>query len=178
VQLTPQGERLVRHAETILNAWTRAKHEVAVPDAGRVALSAGGIACLWDILLQDWLLALNANFPELSLTAEALSNDLLVRRIRDRTLDLPFSFERLDRPNPASRLLVHAYVVLRRILGTCAPDRFGSPFLSLEDRQKLRAVEDIKTENILRAERRCRIAEIRVRPGDTLTVGQVILEFE
>jgi DNA-binding transcriptional LysR family regulator len=93
VQLTPQGERLVRHAETILNAWTRAKHEVAVSDESSLALSVGGIPSLWDILLQDWLLALSASIPELALTAEALSNDLLVRRIRDRTLDLAFSFE-------------------------------------------------------------------------------------
>ncbi|MCG6862372.1 MAG: LysR family transcriptional regulator, partial [Chromatiaceae bacterium] len=93
VQLTPQGKRLVRHAETILNAWTRAKQEVAVSNESNMSLSVGGIASLWDILLQDWLVALNATFPGLSLTAEVLSNDLLVRRIRDRTLDLAFSFE-------------------------------------------------------------------------------------
>lgn len=44
--------------------------------------------------------------------------------------------------------------------------------------QELCVVEAMKMENVLRAERRGRIAEIRVRPGDTLTVGQVILEFE
>lgn len=93
VQLTPQGERLVRHAETVLNAWTRAKHELAVSEDSRFALSVGGLASLWDMLLQDWLLALNSSFPSLALTAEVLSNDLLVRRIRERTLDLGFSFE-------------------------------------------------------------------------------------
>lgn len=93
VQLTAQGERLVRHAETILNAWTRAKLEVAVCNEADVAITVGGIASLWDILLQDWLLALSAAVPTLSITAEALSNELLLRRIRDRTLDLAFSFE-------------------------------------------------------------------------------------
>jgi DNA-binding transcriptional LysR family regulator len=93
VQLTSQGERLVRHAETILNTWARAKQEVAVSDGSSITLSVGGIPSLWDILLQDWLLALSASLPELSLTAEALSNDLLVRRVRDGTLDLAFSFE-------------------------------------------------------------------------------------
>jgi len=93
VQLTPRGERLVRHAETILNAWTRAKHELALSEQSSMALSVGGIASLWDILLQDWLRALSAYFPGLSLTVEVLSNDLLIRRIRDRTLDLAFSFE-------------------------------------------------------------------------------------
>lgn len=93
VQLTPQGERLVRHAETILNAWVRAKQEVAVSEGSSVSLSVGGVASLWDILLQDWLFAVSAEFPEISLNAEVMTNELLVRRIGDRTLDLTFSFE-------------------------------------------------------------------------------------
>lgn len=112
VQLTPQGERLVRHAETILNAWTRAKQEVAVSDESNMAISVGGIPSLWDILLQDWLLALDASFPELSLTAEALSNDLLVRRIRDRTLDLAFSFETPQLPEVKIREIASISLIM------------------------------------------------------------------
>ena len=44
--------------------------------------------------------------------------------------------------------------------------------------KELCVVEAMKMENILRSERAATIATIRVRPGDTLTVGQVILEFE
>jgi propionyl-CoA carboxylase alpha chain len=44
--------------------------------------------------------------------------------------------------------------------------------------KELCVVEAMKMENILRSERAAKIASIRVRPGDTLTVGQVILEFE
>jgi propionyl-CoA carboxylase alpha chain len=39
-------------------------------------------------------------------------------------------------------------------------------------------VEAMKMENILRAERSGKISKIRVRPGDVLTIGQIILEFE
>ena len=39
-------------------------------------------------------------------------------------------------------------------------------------------VEAMKMENILRAERSGKIAKIRVRPGDVLTIGQIILEFD
>jgi DNA-binding transcriptional LysR family regulator len=98
VQLTSQGERLVRHAETILNAWNRAKHEVAVSDEASLALSVGGIASLWDILLQDWLLNITATIPGITLSAEVMTNEVLVRRIRDRTLDLAFSFESSQLP--------------------------------------------------------------------------------
>jgi propionyl-CoA carboxylase alpha chain len=43
--------------------------------------------------------------------------------------------------------------------------------------EALAIVEAMKMENVLRAERDGRIAEIRARPGDSLAVDQVILEF-
>ena len=43
--------------------------------------------------------------------------------------------------------------------------------------QSLAVVEAMKMENVLRAERDGEIGEIRVKPGDTLAVDQVILEF-
>jgi propionyl-CoA carboxylase alpha chain len=42
----------------------------------------------------------------------------------------------------------------------------------------LATVEAMKMENVLRAERDGRIAAIRVKPGDSLAVDEVILEFE
>ncbi len=44
--------------------------------------------------------------------------------------------------------------------------------------KELCIVEAMKMENILRAERSGTIAKIRVRPGDVLTIGQIILEFD
>lgn len=114
VQLTPQGERLVRHAETIVNAWTRARHEVAVSDSDGLALSIGGTATLWDTLLHDWLLDLSARFPNLSLSVEVLSNDSLLRRIRDHTLDLAFTFE----SPPISEIRIVEIAILPLILVT------------------------------------------------------------
>jgi propionyl-CoA carboxylase alpha chain len=44
--------------------------------------------------------------------------------------------------------------------------------------KELCIVEAMKMENILRAERSGKVAKIRVRPGDVLTIGQIILEYE
>ena len=44
--------------------------------------------------------------------------------------------------------------------------------------EELAVVEAMKMENVLRAERDAVIAEIKARPGDSLVVDQVILEFE
>ena len=44
--------------------------------------------------------------------------------------------------------------------------------------EELAVVEAMKMENVLLAERDAVIAEIKARPGDSLVVDQVILEFE
>jgi len=93
VQLTPQGERLRRYAENILNIWTRARQEIAVAGDGANALAVGGVPSLWHIYLKDWLARVARTRPALSVTAEAHGPEVLLRRVRERTLDLAFGFE-------------------------------------------------------------------------------------
>ena len=49
---------------------------------------------------------------------------------------------------------------------------------SLDSGAELCVVEAMKMENILRSTRPVKVAHLRARPGDILTVGQVILEYE
>ncbi|WP_296017030.1 acetyl/propionyl/methylcrotonyl-CoA carboxylase subunit alpha [uncultured Agrobacterium sp.] len=49
---------------------------------------------------------------------------------------------------------------------------------AIEAGQALATVEAMKMENILRAERKGRVAKVAVKVGDSLAVDQVILEFE
>ncbi|MGI9399746.1 MAG: acetyl-CoA carboxylase biotin carboxylase subunit [Rhizobiaceae bacterium] len=49
---------------------------------------------------------------------------------------------------------------------------------SVEDGQPLATVEAMKMENILRAERKAKVAKIVATPGDSLAVDAVIMEFE
>ena len=44
--------------------------------------------------------------------------------------------------------------------------------------EPLVTVEAMKMENVLRAERDGRVARLRVKPGDSLAVDQIILELE
>jgi propionyl-CoA carboxylase alpha chain len=48
----------------------------------------------------------------------------------------------------------------------------------VEDGQALAIVEAMKMENILRAEKRARVAKVHVAPGNVLAVDQVMIEFE
>ncbi len=48
----------------------------------------------------------------------------------------------------------------------------------VQEGQTLATVEAMKMENILRAERRARVKKINAKPGDSLAVDEVIMEFE
>jgi propionyl-CoA carboxylase alpha chain len=48
----------------------------------------------------------------------------------------------------------------------------------VEDGQSLAIVEAMKMENVLKAEKRARVAKIKVKPGAVLAVDEVIMEFE
>jgi propionyl-CoA carboxylase alpha chain len=49
---------------------------------------------------------------------------------------------------------------------------------SVEAGQALATVEAMKMENVLRADRDCTVENIRVSAGDSLSVDDVIMEFQ
>ena len=53
-----------------------------------------------------------------------------------------------------------------------------TPGQEIKAGEPLAIVEAMKMENVLRAQRDGRIARIRAKPGDSLAVDEVILEFE
>lgn len=93
IQPTSAGQKLVHHAERILNNWNRALQEIVQADDSRVPLSVAGEASLWDIILQEWLNWVDAEQDDVGLYAEALSHDAQLRRLLDGSLDLAFLFE-------------------------------------------------------------------------------------
>lgn len=98
IELTPTGHKLLKHAESILNTWNRARQEIAMEDPDHVSLAIGGVPSLWDILLQKWLDTLLADNPKLSANAEVHSPDALVRKLIDGALDVIFTFESAQMP--------------------------------------------------------------------------------
>ena len=48
----------------------------------------------------------------------------------------------------------------------------------VQEGQALATVEAMKMENILRAEKKCKVAKINVGAGDNLALDEVIMEFE
>lgn len=93
IQLTPAGMRLVRHAETIVKGWERARHEIALGGEGAESLAVGCPFDLWGILLRDWAATLRSQSPQLVLQIEVQPTDLLMGRLVNGVLDLALLFE-------------------------------------------------------------------------------------
>lgn len=112
IQLTPAGQKLVSHAEAVLSAWNRARHEMAVEDESTFPLTVGGVPSLWDGFLQEWVQRLFQGQPNLSLSAEVLGTDALVRRVVEETMDIAFVFEAPQMPELLVREIADVKLLL------------------------------------------------------------------
>lgn len=96
IELTPAGQKLLKHADTILNTWNRAKQEIAIEETSHIPLAVGGVPSLWDILLQHWLNDLVSKDDKVIVHAEVHGPEMLMRRLIDGLLDVAFTFESLQ----------------------------------------------------------------------------------
>ncbi len=106
IRLTPEGGRLIRHAERQIAAWRIARQDVALAEASE-QLVIGGSLRLWDVLLQRWLHALRRARNDLAIMAESQSPEALTRRLIDGTLDVAIMLE------PAQLDIMHVREVAR-----------------------------------------------------------------
>lgn len=93
IQLTPEGERLVPHAETLLLMWSRARQDVLLQSDQHSQLSIAAPYSCWQFGLQATLGALYGLLPDVALRAEAHPADVLNRMLLERTLDLALLLE-------------------------------------------------------------------------------------
>jgi DNA-binding transcriptional LysR family regulator len=112
LQLTETGRRLVPHAQSMLIAWDRAKQEVSLNSRNEVILGLGATNGLWDLFLQDVLHQSYEQTPEVILRADAHTQDILLRRLLDRTMDLAFVYESAKHSDIKSTRLQQVELVL------------------------------------------------------------------
>jgi DNA-binding transcriptional LysR family regulator len=91
MRLTPEGGRLIRHAEAQLAAWRAARQDVS-PNGSR-QMVIGGSLRLWDVLLQPWLHDLRRAFPDIALIMESHTAEHLTRRLVGGTMDVAVMLE-------------------------------------------------------------------------------------
>lgn len=117
IRLTPEGTRLVRHADRLLAGWRKARQEVG---AGRFdqQLSFGGSLRLWDVLLQDWLHALHRHMPGLAIIAESHTPEVLTRRLLDGMLDMTIMLE----PAQLEVLRIEEVALIKLVMVSTRPE--------------------------------------------------------
>src|SRR3989304_6207047 len=93
IPLPPARTRLLKYAESILNAWNRARQDTALGEEDKISLAIGASYSLWDTLLQDWTHVLYRELPGVALQAEAPGPEGGIRPLHHRPLDMRFLFE-------------------------------------------------------------------------------------
>ena len=93
IQLTTAGQKLVTHAEAIIAGWNRARLDVAISDDVGQHIAMAAVPNLWSIFMPDWLSLVHQQHAGTAVTADALSAELIIRRVLDRALDFGFVFE-------------------------------------------------------------------------------------
>lgn len=109
--LTPAGEQFVRHATALIQAWERARQQVAVPRGRSAVLTVGCEASLWDPLMLNWLLWMRRRASHFALRTEVgLPADLL-GRVSNGTLDVAVLYAPQQRPGIRIDLLLEEKLV-------------------------------------------------------------------
>lgn len=104
--LTTAGERFLRYAQTLVQVWERARHQVAVPPGRRALVTLGCEVSLWDPLLLDWLLWMRGAAPQLALRTEVGVAGALLDQVGDGTLDIAVVYAPQHRPGLEVELLI------------------------------------------------------------------------
>jgi len=112
IQLTVEGRRLRKHAETILQIWSRARQETGLGTDYTRSFAIGALLDLWDTLLTGWLPALRTRMPDIALEVESGTTDALVRKLLDSVIDLAVLFEPPQVPDLELRELAVINLVL------------------------------------------------------------------
>lgn len=93
IQLTTAGQKLLHHAEAIIAGWNRARLDVAISDDVGQHIAMAAVPNLWTIFIPEWLQLVQQQHTDTAISADALSAEVIIRKILDRALDFGFVFE-------------------------------------------------------------------------------------
>lgn len=88
LRLTSTGERLMQYAETVVNTWQAARHDIALGNKQRQMISIGATAVLWESGLQAMLPRWYRALDNMSARAYVLTSDVLAKQLLQRRLDI------------------------------------------------------------------------------------------
>lgn len=95
LKITPEGNRLVKHANQLIFMWQKAKQEVSLVEENLNVLSIGSMMSIWDIALQTWLNKISRNIDEISFFTQTFNQLDLKKTVINGVIDIAFTFESL-----------------------------------------------------------------------------------
>jgi LysR family transcriptional regulator, flagellar master operon regulator len=110
--LTPAGEQFVRHAQTFVQVWERARHQVAVPSGREALVAVGCEISLWYPLMLDWLLWMRKGAPKLAVRTEVGVAENLLECVADGALDIVIAYAPRQRSGLRIELLIEEKLVM------------------------------------------------------------------
>ncbi|MFT5760069.1 MAG: DNA-binding transcriptional LysR family regulator [Alteromonadaceae bacterium] len=93
LKLTPEGHRLIKHANEIIFMWQKTKQDIGLAEGDNHQLVIGSMMSIWDIVLQDWLKKIHRNMDDISLLTNTYSPNELRKNLLSRIIDIAFLFE-------------------------------------------------------------------------------------
>jgi DNA-binding transcriptional LysR family regulator len=113
-RLTTAGREFERFAQSFVQIWERARHQLALPPGSTGALALGGELSLWNPLLLDWLVGMRARRPDIAVHAHVGVADQLLEQLRTGTLDIAVLYAPKLLPGFRVELLREEQLVLVR----------------------------------------------------------------
>ena len=95
LKITPEGNRMVKHANELIFMWQKAKQEISLIEDNLDVLSIGSMMAIWDIALQAWLNKISSNIEEISFFTKTYNQLDLKKSLINGVIDIAFTFEPL-----------------------------------------------------------------------------------
>lgn len=113
-QLTPAGREFERYAQSFVQIWERARHQLAIPSGRTSVVALGGELSLWNPLLLDWLVWMKQAKPEIAIHAHVGVPDQLLDQLRTGVLDIAILYAPKLLPGFRLEILQEEQLVLVR----------------------------------------------------------------
>lgn len=111
---TPAGREFERFAQSFVQVWERARHQLALPAGRTGAVALGGELSLWNPLLLDWLVHMRQARPQIAIHAHVGVPDQLLEQLRTGVLDIAVLYAPKLLPGFRVELLQEEQLVLVR----------------------------------------------------------------
>lgn len=111
-ELTPAGQRFLRHAKALVRTVEQARHEVSLPSGFRGGLTLSGRIALWEDFLPRWANWMRASVPDISLRLEIGFEEGIMQGLSQGTIDIGVMYTPEHRPALAVERLFDESLVL------------------------------------------------------------------